>query len=78
MTTGTKVKAPCTSPDEVHCHGCGSVFPGTVAYARAKKWRVGWQPGHPSWCPECWRTERAPVNPDIYDMPLFEIPEAAS
>lgn len=75
----TKVKAPCTSPDEVYCHGCGTVWEGTVAHARARKWRIGWQPGHPSWCPECWKTQKPPAS-DIYDTPLFdwiEIPEAA-
>lgn len=74
----TAVKAPATSPDEVHCHGCGKTFEGSVAYARAKKWRVGWLPEHPSWCPECWRKPKVEDTAHFYDTPLFDIPEAAA
>lgn len=51
-----KVKAPATSPDEIPCKGCGAVFNGPVITARSRGWKVGWQPGHPSWCPDCWKT----------------------
>ena len=74
----TKIKAPCTSPDEIPCRGCGTVFDGTVALARLRGWRVGWQPSHPSWCSDCWKAPRPPKHgtgggAQPYDTAMFDI-----
>lgn len=70
------VRAPATAPDEIRCKGCGTVSPhADTVQSRRHGWRVGWQPGHPSWCPVCYDSKGLPrlraAAPAPYDEPLF-------